>query len=61
MKMYRCDTRFASTGAESTWDVERTVLDMLHCPMRMRENVLNMLYQEILNGNDRIPAVTSNW
>jgi hypothetical protein len=53
MKMYRRDTRFASTGAESTWEVERTVLDMLHCPMRMHEKVLNMLYQEILNGKTK--------
>ena len=53
MKMYRRDTRFPSTGEETSWEIERTVLDMLHCPMRMHEKVLNMLYQEILNGKTK--------
>ena len=53
MKMYRRDTRFSSTGEETSWEIDRTVLDMLHCPMRMHEKVLNMLYQEILNGKTK--------
>ena len=46
MGMYRRDTRFS---ADVGLDLERTVLDMLHCPMRMHEKVLNLLYQEVLN------------
>jgi hypothetical protein len=50
MGMYRRDTRFS---ADVGLDLERTVLDMLHCPMRMHEKVLNLLYQEVLNGKTK--------
>ena len=55
MVMYRRDTRFAVDNA--TGDVklqlDRTVVDMLHCPMRTNEKVLNLLYDEILNGKTK--------
>jgi hypothetical protein len=50
MGMYRRDTRFSS---DAGLDLERTVLDMLHCPMRMHEKVLNLLYQDVLNGKTK--------
>ncbi len=55
MTMYRRDTRFSSDASlkRYTLDLERTVLDMLHCPMRMHEKVLNLLYQEILIGKTK--------
>ncbi len=55
MEMYRRDTRFSS--AASTEDMklmlDRTVVDMLHLPMRTNEKVLNLLYEEILNGKTK--------
>jgi hypothetical protein len=55
MVMYRRDTRFSS--AASTDDMklllDRTVIDMLHLPMRTNEKVLNLLYEEILNGKTK--------
>ncbi len=55
MVMYRRDTRFAidaSTG-DFKLQLDRTVIDMLHCPMRANEKVLNLLYEEILNGKTK--------
>ena len=55
MVMYRRDTRFAidaSTG-DFKLQLDRTVIDMLHCPMRTNEKVLNLLYEEILNGKTK--------
>ena len=55
MVMYRRDTRF-STDASTTnvkLRLDRTVVDMLHCPMRTNEKVLNLLYDEILNGKTK--------
>jgi hypothetical protein len=55
MVIYRRDTRF--TVDTATGDVklqlDRTVVDMLHCPMRTNEKVLNLLYGEILNGKTK--------
>ena len=50
--MYRWDKRFYNTGLEYNHKLrlDRTILDMLHCPMRMHEKILNLLYVEILNG-----------
>jgi hypothetical protein len=55
MAMYRRGTRFAdcSTDATHKLQLDRTILDMLHCPMRMHEKVLNVLYGEILNGKTK--------
>jgi hypothetical protein len=33
--------------------LDRTVVDMLHLPMRTNEKVLNLLYEEILNGKTK--------
>jgi hypothetical protein len=55
MVMYRRDTRFAVVEGEYNHklQLDRTILDMLHAPMRMHEKVLNLLYAEILNGKTR--------
>ena len=55
MVMYRRDARFAdcATNAAYKQELDRTILDMLHCPMRMHEKVLNVLYSEILNGKTK--------
>jgi hypothetical protein len=55
MVMYRRDTRFE--GVEGVYnrklELDRTILDMLHAPMRMHEKVLNLLYAEVLNGKTK--------
>jgi hypothetical protein len=55
MVMYRRDKRFAVTVSDQpqTLELERTILNMLHCPMRMHEKFLNVLYAEILNGKTK--------
>jgi hypothetical protein len=55
MLMYRRDKRFSVTVSDQphTLELERTILDMLHCPMRMHEKVLNVMYGEILNGKTK--------
>jgi hypothetical protein len=58
MVMYRRDTRFAvdiETG-DVKLQLDRTVIDMLHLPMRTNEKVLNLLYEEILNGKTKNEA-----
>ena len=44
--MYRRDKRFYDTDTEYNHklQLDRTILDMLHCPMRMHEKILNLLY-----------------
>ncbi len=53
--MYRCDKRFYNTGLEYNHklSLDRTILDMLHCPMRMHEKILILLYVEVLNGKTK--------
>ncbi len=55
MVMYRRDTRFTSDASctDMKLQLDRTVVDMLHCPMRTNEKVLNLLYEEILNGKTK--------
>jgi hypothetical protein len=56
--MYRRDTRFAvdiETG-DVKLQLDQTVIDMLHLPMRTNEKVLNLLYEEILNGKTKNEA-----
>ena len=58
MVMYRRDTRFAvdiETG-DVKLQLDRTVIDMLHLPMRTNEKVLDLLYEEILNGKTKNEA-----
>ncbi len=58
MVMFRRDTRFSTTesGEDMKLHLDRTVVDMLHCPMRTHEKVLNLLYDEILNGKTKNEA-----
>ncbi len=55
MVMYRRDTRFVGIEGEYNrkLELDRTILDMLHAPMRMHEKVLNLLYAEVLNGKTK--------
>ena len=55
MVMYRRDQRFVDVDGESNHklQLDRTILDMLHAPMRMHEKVLNLLYAEVLNGKTK--------
>ena len=58
MVMYRRDTRFSTNefGEDMKLHLDRTVVDMLHCPMRTHEKVLNLLYDEILNSKTKNEA-----
>jgi hypothetical protein len=58
MVMYRRDTRFSTNelGDDMKLHLDRTVVDMLHCPMRTHEKVLNLLYDELLNGKTKNEA-----
>ena len=58
MVMYRRDQRFRGVAEtpDGKLELDRVVLDMLHCPMRMHEKVLNLLYAEILNGKTKNEA-----
>jgi hypothetical protein len=53
--MYQRDTRFTCDEAQEDMklQLDRTVVDMLHCPMRTNEKVLNLLYEKILNGKTK--------
>jgi hypothetical protein len=55
MVMYRRDKRFVDVDGEYNHklQLDRTILDMLHAPMRMHEKVLNLLYAEVLNGKTK--------
>ena len=55
LTMYRRDKRFCDVDGYSSHKLkmDRTIIDMLHCPMRMHEKVLNLLYTEILNGKTK--------
>jgi hypothetical protein len=49
LQMYSRDTRFDSVVVPTKLDLGRVILDMLHCPMRMNEKVLFMLYYAAMN------------
>jgi hypothetical protein len=54
--IYRRDFRFhGKEGDEKAYKLEldRTIIVMLHCPMRMHEKVLTLLYSEVLNGKKK--------
>ncbi len=56
MVMYQRDFRFhVQPGHENDYknDLGRTIIDMLHCPMRMHEKILTLLYTELLNGKTK--------
>ncbi len=58
MVMYRRDTRFSTNdlGEDMKLHLDRTVVNILHCPMRTHEKVLNLLYDEILNSKTKNEA-----
>jgi len=49
LKMYVKDNRFKDLLTEPGHrsELHKTIIDMLHCPMRTNEKVLNLLYAEI--------------
>ena len=47
--MYACDTRFDIADTPTKHELGRVIMDMLHCPMRMNEKVLFMLYFAAMN------------
>jgi hypothetical protein len=47
--LYLRDTRFNPNVMKMKWEAGRVILDMLHCPMRMNEKVLYMLYFAAMN------------
>ena len=49
LTMYARDTRFDSDVVATKLEFGRVILDMLHCPMRMNEKVLFMLYFAAMN------------
>ena len=52
LQMYVRDNRFCDLLHESghRTELRKTILDMLHCPMRTNEKVLNLLYEEVTQG-----------
>jgi flagellin-specific chaperone FliS len=50
--IYLRDNRFRNllNDTEHRSLLHKTILDMLHCPMRTNEKVLTLLYEEIMNG-----------
>jgi hypothetical protein len=52
LQMYVADNRFRDLLHEPGHrsELHKTIIDMLHCPMRTNEKVLNLLYAEITEG-----------
>ena len=53
LQMYRRDTRFRDLIREDSGhrgELHKTIIDMLHCPMRTNEKVLSLLYEEVTQG-----------
>ena len=53
LQMYVDDERFRNLLNEPGHrsELHKTIIDMLHCPMRTNEKVLNLLYEEITQGS----------
>jgi hypothetical protein len=49
LTMYLRDYRFDPNVLKTKWEPGRVILDMLHCPMRMNEKVLYLLYNAAMN------------
>jgi hypothetical protein len=60
LDMYVRDHRFTDLLHESghRTELHKTIIDMLHCPMRTNEKVLNLLYEEVTQGKHK--AETKN-
>ncbi len=52
LQMYVRDQRFMGleNSTEHRNQLHKTVLDMLHCPIRTNEKVLTLLYEQVLQG-----------
>ena len=52
LRMYVADNRFRDLLNEPGHrsELHKTIIDMLHCPMRTNEKVLNLLYEDIMQG-----------
>jgi hypothetical protein len=44
LSLYLQDMRLVNDVGKTKWELGRVIIDMLHCPMRMNEKVLHMLY-----------------
>jgi len=55
LQMYVRDNRFRELLEQSghRTELHKTILDMLHCPMRTNEKVLNLLYEEVTQGGHK--------
>ena len=58
LQMYVSDLRFKALIDEEGHrsELHKTILDMLHCPMRTNEKVLNLLYEEVMEGAHKAEA-----
>jgi hypothetical protein len=58
LQMYLRDERFRDLDKDAghRGELHKTVLDMLHCPMRTNEKVLTLLYEEVLQGAHKAQA-----
>ena len=55
LQMYVRDTHFRDLLTESghRTELHKTIIDVLHCPMRTNEKVLTLLYEEVMQGNHK--------
>ena len=55
LDMYVRDHRFTDLLHDSghRTELHKTIIDMLHCPMRTNEKVLNLLYEEVTQGSHK--------
>jgi hypothetical protein len=58
LQMYVSDFRLKALLEEARHrsELHKTILDMLHCPMRTNEKVLNFLYEEVMEGAHKAEA-----
>lgn len=58
LQMYLRDNRFTALEGDTNHrsQLHKTILDMLHCPMRTNEKVLTLLYEQVLQGSHKAQA-----
>ena len=58
LQMYIRDDRFLELEKDPSHrgQLHKTILDMLHCPMRTNEKVLTLLYEQVLQGVHKAQA-----
>ncbi len=58
LQMYVRDERFLELEKDPSHrgQLHKTILDMLHCPMRTNEKVLTLLYEQVLQGAHKTQA-----